>query len=250
MEEYQYIAHRGYHDKNLNILENTLEAFENAIKYKYAIELDVRLTKDEEVVVFHDKSLKRMMGREGRIKDFTLAELKKMTLTSSFSTIPTLKEVLLLVDGKVPLLIEVKNEWKVGALERKVNDLISHYQGDVLIESFNPFSVQFFKKNSNKKSGLLLCKKYDNLTGKVIGAVLHVLLYKKLLSVDFVAYRFSDLTVGIKDTLRVLQVPLLVWTIRSFQEAKEAISISNGMIFEDISVAQIDEIRNKSKINQ
>ena len=183
-ENYKYIAHRGLHNKELNILENTLEAFKNAMNYNYAIELDVQLTKDEQVVVFHDYNLKRMTGKNIYMNDITLNELKKITLKGSFSTIPTLKEVLNLVNGKVPLLIEIKNEGKVSKLEDKLIDVLNGYNGKVMLESFNPFVVKYLKKNTNYLCGILICRMYNSIKGKIIGSILNLLLLLNILNFD------------------------------------------------------------------
>ena len=101
------IAHRGLHTKD--IPENSLSAFENALKNNYAIELDVQFTKDKEVVVFHDENLKRMTNDTRNIEDVNYDELKNLRLGNTNEIIPTLEEVLELVDSKVAILIEIKD---------------------------------------------------------------------------------------------------------------------------------------------
>ena len=116
------IAHRGLHDKNTP--ENSLAAFSKAIEKGFAIELDVQLLSDDTVVVFHDTSLSRMTGNDGYIKFLNKNDLKVLKLKGTKEHIPTFEEVLNLVDGKTPLLIEIKNSsTKVGKLEQKVVDL-------------------------------------------------------------------------------------------------------------------------------
>ena len=122
-----FIAHRGLHNINENIPENTLKAFKNAIKNNYAIELDVHILKDGKVIVFHDKTLFRMTGVNKKIKDMNYDEIKCLKLKNTSENIPLLKEVLKLVAGKVPLIIELKSSNKVGTLEKEVMKLLENY---------------------------------------------------------------------------------------------------------------------------
>ena len=136
------IAHRGYWGKNAP--ENSLSAFSKAIEKGYAIELDVQLLADNTVVVFHDESLARMTGNDGYLKYLNKEDLKALTLKGSKEKIPTLKEVLALVDGKVPLLIEIKNKHKVGNLEQAVLEELKSYNGEFAVQSFNPYSLSYW----------------------------------------------------------------------------------------------------------
>ena len=138
----QPIAHRGLHDKDTP--ENSLAAFSKAIEAGYPIELDVRLIADGTVVVFHDNSLSRLTENDGYIKFLNKEDLKYLTLKDSEEKIPTFEEVLNLVNGQVPLLIEVKNESKVGQLESKVIELLKDYKGEYAVQSFNPYVLEYF----------------------------------------------------------------------------------------------------------
>ena len=109
------IAHRGLH--NDKYPENSLGAFKRAIRKNYIIEFDVHLLKDGTAVVFHDDNLYRMCGKRKKIKDFTYDELKKIKLLDTNYTIPTLDSVLKLIEGKVPIIVELKYDVKVGLLE-------------------------------------------------------------------------------------------------------------------------------------
>ena len=104
----KYYAHRGLHDGEAGIPENTMAAFRRAVDAGFGIELDVQLTKDEEVVVFHDFDLKRVCSAEGEISDFTYEQLQRFAICGTQERIPRLSDVLKLVQGRVPLLIELK----------------------------------------------------------------------------------------------------------------------------------------------
>ena len=137
------IAHRGIYD-NKKIFENSLEAFKKAIDKGYAIELDLRLTKDNKIVIFHDDKLERLTNEKGYIKDKNFIELEKIKLINN-SKIPTFKEVLDLVNGKVPLLIELKSNIKGTRLEKEVVKELKNYKGEYAIQSFNPRTILWFR---------------------------------------------------------------------------------------------------------
>ena len=133
------IAHRGFHDNNSNAPENSLAAFKLAIENGYAMEMDVQMSSDGVLVVFHDDTLTRVCGVEGKIAQTPIEELKKLHLYNSNEQIPTMEEFLNLVDGREPILIEVKDHANIGELEQKLTDMLHNYKGEFIIESFNPF---------------------------------------------------------------------------------------------------------------
>jgi len=137
-------AHRGLHSDT--VAENSLTAFKLAVEKSYAIELDVRLSKDGELVVFHDDTLDRVVGTEGRVDAFTYAELKDMKLSGTEDTIPLFEEVLRLVDGRVPLLIELKEDAGKYGVTEKTLEVLKGYKGRYIIESFNPLALGRVKK--------------------------------------------------------------------------------------------------------
>lgn len=140
-------AHRGYFDNSDGVPENSMAAFKYAVLGGFGIELDLQLTADGEVVVFHDYSLKRMCGEDVKLSSLTLAELRGYRLLGTDFGIPTFKEVLKLVDGRVPLLIELKGESKDTSLCLAVSEILDGYKGAYSVESFNPLLLRWFKKN-------------------------------------------------------------------------------------------------------
>lgn len=153
------IAHRGIFDNKI-VPENSIEAFKKAIRKDYIIELDVHLTKDKKIVVFHDDLLDRMTNKKGKIKDYKLDELKDIKLLNTNYSIPTLSEVLKLVKGKVPLLIEMKYDNKSFELPRLLLKELSNYNGEVAVQSFDPFLVSYFRFHKNNYlRGLLIDRK-------------------------------------------------------------------------------------------
>ena len=140
-------AHRGYHLEKYNVPENSLKSFEKAIQKGYGIEIDLHLLKDGNIVVFHDDNTERMTGVNKLLKDCKYEDIKELRLKETNEHIPLFEEVLKLVDGKVPLLIEYKYDSKLGKLEEKSMELLSKYNGKFAVQSFNPFSVRWFKRN-------------------------------------------------------------------------------------------------------
>jgi glycerophosphoryl diester phosphodiesterase len=141
------IAHRGLYN-NTTIPENSISAFKEALARGYAIELDVHLSQDGEVVVFHDHEVERATGQVGTISETNYDQLKEYRLWQTEEAIPTLKQSLDFVQGHVPLFIELKQNGDVGILEEKVYQLLSGYQGPVIILSFNPRTLEWFRINA------------------------------------------------------------------------------------------------------
>ena len=129
------IAHRGLW--NEEIPENSLLAYKNAIEKGYPIEIDVHKSKDGVLFVFHDDNLSRMTGVDALLHEKTSTELKSLTLNGTEEKIPTLKEVLEVVDGKVPLLIEIKNQPDNSVVDDTVK-ILKEYKGEFAVQSFNP----------------------------------------------------------------------------------------------------------------
>lgn len=144
----QPIAHRGLHDIANGIPENTLAAFQAAVDAGHPIELDVCLSADDQILVYHDDNLKRLTGLDCRAGDTPVSVLKTLRVAGTYETIPLLDECLELVSGKTPLLIEVKNRGKVGDLTPRLAHRLKSYSGDVAVMAFSPFVVDWFRENS------------------------------------------------------------------------------------------------------
>ena len=140
-------AHRGLHSEDKSVPENSLAAFALAAEAGYGIELDVQLTKDGKVVVFHDDTLDRVCGVSGRVDDYTFDELQAFPLCGTEQRIPLFKTVLDLVDARSPLIVELKTGKRNAELCRKTYDLLCSYRGAACIESFNPLIVRWFKRH-------------------------------------------------------------------------------------------------------
>ena len=226
-------AHRGLHGDG--IPENSLGAFARACEEGFGIELDVQLSRDGTVMVFHDATLIRMTGRDGKLCDYSADELRQMKLADSNETIPTFAEVLALVDGRVPLLVELKGETTNTELCPKVAALLKDYQGPYCIESFNPILLGEMKKHLPKAFRGML---YTNLChGKKKYSVRNILLTAMALNVvakaDFIAYNqhYRD-SLPVKITTKLYGAPHFVWTTRGDRERAIAREHGEHAIFE------------------
>ena len=140
-------AHRGIHNNKDSNPENSLLAFKMAVEAGYGIELDVQVTSDNIPVIFHDNTLKRACELDNHINNYSLKELKELKLFNTDKPIPTLQEVLTLIDGKVPLIVEIKNDSTDISNIDFISEVLDNYKGVYCIESFNPLPVIWYKKN-------------------------------------------------------------------------------------------------------
>lgn len=225
------IAHRGLHDDLTP--ENSLTAFSRAVEAGFPIELDVRSIDDGSVVVFHDDGIKRMINRDGYVSQLSRGDVAELRLAGSDERIPYLEEVLELVAGKVPLLIEIKNVNKVGELEHSVLELLKRYEGEFAVQSFNPYSMEFFKKNAPQiPRGQLSCvftKKDFSLFRRFMFNHLKVL---KISSPDFISFAAKDLP---NKYVTRASLPVLAWTIRSNTDMEKALPHCDNFIFESFT---------------
>lgn len=201
------IAHRGMFD-NIKIPENSISSFKKALKYNYPIELDIQLTKDNVLVVFHDYNLKRLTNVDKLVSEITYKELKELKLLNTKEHIPTLQEVLLLVNNKVLLDIEIKNTKRIKETCNLLKKELSNYK-NYSLKSFNPRIVRYLKKhNKNIKVGYLLSDTHKYLSN------ISIIKYTKA---DFLSIDKSLLK---KKKFKKLnkKYPLQIWTIKDNKE--------------------------------
>lgn len=231
----KYFAHRGLHN-NLDVPENSSLAFSLALDGNYGIELDIHLTKDNIPVVFHDNSLLRMCGTNLEIEDLTLDELSNYTLLNTNEHIPTLEEVLELVDGRTPLIIELKIKRTKLSLCSYVQELLNDYKGLYYIESFNPLALLFYRINyPNVIRGQLSSAflQEDNDNSIIWNFLLQNLLFNFITKPDFIAFNHKNPKLLSLRLCRTLyKTPLLAWTIESSSELKKAYKFFDAYIFE------------------
>lgn len=227
-------AHRGLHDKTKP--ENSLAAFKAAVDKGYGIELDLQLSSDGEVMVFHDYSLERMTGRKNKLSELTSSELKGLKLGESEERIPYLREVLEAVDGKVPILIEMKGESFSSAVCVKANEILKNYSGDYVIESFNPILVKWYKDNRpDIRRGLLITDIVKTNGFSVLNVLLSGMIMNCIAKPDFIAYDITKRrALPIFLCTRLYGNQRFTWTIRTSTQLDEAKEEKSCPIFENI----------------
>lgn len=229
----QAIAHRGYYDAQLP--ENSIGAFNKAFKFKYAIELDVRLSKDNVVIVFHDDDLKRMCEVDGLVRDMTYDQLKALKLKGVDTHIPTLEEVLTLTNNQVPLLVEIKDMGKADnpLLCKLSGEILSKYKGEYAIQSFNPWIVHFFKVNHPQMLRGQLVSKLDNYQmSSVRRFILRNLLLNFWTSPDFINSKMNHIPLLLKYWKKQGRVAIS-YVAKNEQEMIKALFFFDNIIFEN-----------------
>lgn len=223
------LAHRGLHNEFFP--ENSLGAFENACTYKFAIELDVRILKDGTPVIFHDRNTKRMCGIDALINDINAEDLANYKLNNSKYSIPTLREVLDLVAGRTPIMIELKPVNRKEKIEEKVYSIIKDYQGDIAVKSFNPISMMWFKRHAPEVIRGMLSSAFNDVEDLPF---IYKQLVKKLrlfswVKPDFISYNYTDLP---NKYVTKRKVPVLAWTITNKDAEAIAMHNADNIIFE------------------
>ena len=225
MEGWHY-AHRGIHNNASDAPENSLRAFAKAVECGFGIELDVQLTKDLIPVVLHDYNLQRACNTDVKLSSLTYEELQEYRLFQSTEKIPTLKEVLDLVNGKVPLIIELKITWKAKPICPIVAALLEEYQGFYVIESFNPFGLMWNRKHAPQVIRGQLST--DFIREKIAGNSLQYFLLKYLLTnfltkPDFIAYHHVyKNSLSFLICRKLFHTMPVAWTIQSEEQLLES----------------------------
>ena len=217
-------AHRGLHDGNRTVYENSLEAFRLAVEKGYGMELDVQLTRDHQLVVHHDETTRRVCGVDKTISETDYADLP---LLPDGTQIPLLSDVLSLVDGRTPIIVEVKHYGSPAANAKAAMEILANYSGPYCVESFNPFAMQVFRKEAPHivRGQLASGGKWDredlNLPSYI---ALRSLLVNAISRPHFVAYSVpTDRTLSMWLMKHVFHPRLACWTVRSQQVLDRAI---------------------------
>ena len=221
------IAHRGFHDLNRDRWENTLSAFGAAAERGYAIECDVHLTADEEVVVFHDDDLPRLTGTQGYVWQRTAAEFGALRVGGTADHVPTLHEMLAHVGGRVPIVIELKGiPGRDKGLVRKVARALRDYDGKVAIMSFDHWLIREFAEQApGIPAGLTAWGDKDHEIEAHFSMLAH--------DISFVSYNVAQLDNRfIRFVREKLGMPVITWTVRDEEAVKETFARADQMTFE------------------
>ncbi len=209
-----FIAHRGIHADDKGLAENTMPAFIAADKLGFAIELDVRLTKDGKVVVFHDDDLERLCGVKGTIEDHTYEQLQAYTILSTDQRIPTFEEVVRAVE--VPLLIEIKSSHKNNkALCAALDDILREYNGTFIIQSFYPPALLWFRLHHRSLCRGILSSDYIKKGAPFHHILAGWLLFNFMIRPDFVSFEARYAASFQRSVCSALGALPVGWTFRS-----------------------------------
>ena len=220
-------AHRGLHGGE--IIENSRAAFRAAIEAGHGIELDVQATGDGEAIVFHDYELARLTDGVGELAEMSAAELGAIALRGETEGLPTLAEILALIDGRAPLLIEVKSPGRrVGTLSGAVARALDSYIGPVAVMSFNPGVPRWFAHHRpDVLRGLVVTE-----DGKPERARLKRRLSLWWSKADFLAYDIRDLPSGFAESAQRRGLRVTTWTVRTMTERARAAEHADQIIYE------------------
>ena len=234
-EKHKYFAHRGLHD-NVSVPENSITAFARAAQKGHGIELDVHLTSDGKLIVFHDDDTSRMCGEKLVPEKETFDRLRGLSLLGTEEKIPSFVEVLSTVGGRVPLIVEIKGTSTDTAVCAATAEVLDGYEGEYCIESFNPIYVGWWKKNlPSVVRGQLSCKmpRQKGIVNKLEYFALGNMLLNFISRPDFIAY---DINGSGRIAFRLARafggVPV-AWTVRNKAELEKAKPRFVSFIFEN-----------------
>lgn len=240
-------AHRGLHGIDSGCPENSLAAIEAAVDRGYGIEIDIQRSADYEAIVFHDTTLNRLTDTVGPVAGRQSGELCKTRLGDSAETIPTLRQVLDLVAGRAPLLVEIKSSpgpAVPGVLEQRVATLLQDYRGPVAAMALSPNPIAWLGVLSPQLAlGNVVSRAHRaGPVGRVLRGATKLARRIGAGSVaksDFVAVDLELLEDKSLQQVRQRDKPLLTWTVCSAEEAERARKSADGIIFEGFEPAQI-----------
>lgn len=230
-----FYAHRGLHGNG--IPENSMAAFRAALEKGYGIELDVHLCRDGSLPVFHDGTLSRTTGAEGKLCDLTAREWEQLTLEGTQESIPHFRQVLELYAGKQPMIIELKADGNNhSALCTAVCAALEGYEGVYCLESFDPRCIAWLRKNRPDLIRGQLSENFfrskTNMPG-ILRFALSFLVTNAITRPDFVAYRYSDRNhIAVRLCRKLWGIPGVSWTIRTQEECDTALREGWIPIFE------------------
>lgn len=235
------IAHRGYHERGQGRPENSRAAFRAAIEAGYGIELDVQQSADGAAMVFHDYDLGRLTGQSGPVRGRSAAELTHIQLSDAGGeTIPSLTEILDLVAGRVPLLIELKDQDggmgpDIGPMEAAVARALEGYAGPVALMSFNPHSAARMAELMPDTARGLVTDGYDPadwpLSAETCDRLREIPDFERI-GASFLSHSVHDLTRPRVQALRAVGTPILCWTVRSAEQDRAVRAHADNVTFE------------------
>jgi glycerophosphoryl diester phosphodiesterase len=234
------IAHRALHDKTQGRPENSRAAIWEAMVKGYGIEIDLQLSADDQAMVFHDYHLERLTATTGPVRQRTATELGAIRLGGGTEGIPTFTEVLDLVRGRVPILVELKDQdgamgQNIGPLEDAVAEAAKEYDGPIALMSFNPHSVAYLAQAAPEIPRGLTTSNFDPKSWGLPVATCDTLRQIRdatRVGASFVSHDAKDLDAPRLQELRFEGLDILCWTITSPEEEARARQVAQNVTFE------------------
>ena len=235
------IAHRGLHDKANGVIENTLSAAEAAIARGFPIELDVQLTADNEAIVFHDFVLDRLTGEAGLVVERKLSDLTGIDIAGTMGgdKIPSFKQFLDTIAGRVPLVVEIKSKFDGNmTLTKRVVEILNDYRGPFVIKSFDPQIVTYLRTNApNITRGIIgeleYASKADDFMTDELRHYLSNMLHFSESQPQFVSWKVHNLPCAAPYLAKTIgNLPLMAWTVRTPEDRARAEKHADQMVFE------------------
>ncbi|HPF41983.1 MAG TPA: glycerophosphodiester phosphodiesterase family protein [Bacillota bacterium] len=229
-------AHRGLHSEDGKIPENSMAAFRLAIEKGYGLEMDLNVLKDGTVVVFHDKTFKRMCGDDRKLFDVTLEEARKLRLNDTDETIPTLTEFLKMVDGRVPLLIEFKYHGSIELLCAKAMEILKDYKGVWAMHSFHPQVLLWFRKNHPEILRGVIAEYFLEETDmkKITKFIMKRMLLNAFTRPDFINYNLRDMPNRFLNRAKKRGLTVIGYKARTMEEFAFVKKYYDNAVFEFI----------------
>jgi glycerophosphoryl diester phosphodiesterase len=236
------IAHRGLHDEPKGIVENSASAVRAAMGAGLAVEVDLQCAADHMPIVFHDATLDRLTAETGPVAARHVEALCQIPLRNSSDRILSFPALLALVEGRVPLILEVKSTWtRDGKFERNIAGMLAAYPGPVAVMSFDPYSLASFREAAPLLPRGLVADRFDDRSHWSHLSLWRRIAMRNLLSSaiarpNFIAYDIGALPALAPLVARLLfGLPLLTWTVRTKDERERALRYADAMIFEGIA---------------
>ncbi|MTI44206.1 glycerophosphoryl diester phosphodiesterase [Roseibium hamelinense] len=235
------IAHRGYHDADNGIIENTPSAISAAVEHGFGIEVDVQETADGEALVFHDYTLDRLADGTGKVIDTPAAALTRMNMRTGTDSLWLLSDLFDLVDGRVPLVIEIKSLMTRGAQQdfvKHVVDQVAAYRGPACIKSFDADMLSIARGHNPAvlrgvvADGAHNKADYRRFT-RMDRFILRNMLHTPRTRPHFISYGINDLpALGPSFWRKAFGIPIMTWTVRTADQRDRATRYADQIVFE------------------
>lgn len=237
------IIYRGLHD-NISP-ENSISAIKKTIEKGYALELDLRMLTDGTIVVFHDERLGRMTKADGFLSNCSYDDIKGLTLEKSNEHIPTLNEVLKVIDGQVPVIFDIRNIDMIG-IEKNVWKILKGYKGEYAIQSVNPYTLEWFKCNAPAVRRGQLASFFKGEKGQELSWInkfrlKRLMLCAKVSEPNFISYDADNLPN--RFVKKFSHLPILAWKVSDPETLDRVRTCSTNIVYDGIDPDTIGLIK-------